>query len=110
MYFLGLLVQALIERELRLAMKREQIPELRLYPEQRRSKRPTTEQVLRLFSLVYRHVLLDDGQPARAGARGRADRPPASGGRPPRRARTRVPLAHVGRETFSDIAAEMCGE
>jgi transposase len=63
LYFLGLLVQALIERELRLAMKREQIPELPLYPEQRRSKRPTTEQVLRLFSLVDRHVLLDDGQP-----------------------------------------------
>ena len=63
MYFLGLLVQALIERELRLAMKREQIPELPLYPEQRRSKRLTTEQVLRLFSLVDRHVLLDDGQP-----------------------------------------------
>jgi transposase len=63
LYFLGLLVQALIERELRLAMKREQIPELPLYPEQRRCKRPTTEQVLRLFSLVDRHVLLADDQP-----------------------------------------------
>jgi transposase len=63
LYFLGLLVQALIERELRLAMQREQIAELPLYPEQRRSKRPTTEQVLRLFSLVERHVLLDDDQP-----------------------------------------------
>ena len=63
LYFLGLLVQALIERELRLAMKREQIPELPLYPEQRRCKRPTTEQVLRLFSLVDRHVLLTDDQP-----------------------------------------------
>jgi transposase len=63
LYFLGLLVPALIERELRLAMKREQIQELPLYPEQRRCKRPTTEQVLRLFSLVERHVLLDEGQP-----------------------------------------------
>jgi transposase len=63
LYFLGLLVQALIERELRLAMKREQIPELPLYPEQRRCKRPTTEQVLRLFSLVDRHVLLAEDQP-----------------------------------------------
>jgi transposase len=63
LYFLGLLVQALIERELRLAMQRTHIPELPLYPEQRRCKRPTTEQVLRLFSLVERHVLLDDGQP-----------------------------------------------
>jgi len=63
LYFLGLLVQALIERELRLAMQRKHISELPLYPEQRRCKRPTTEQVLRLFSLVERHVLLDDGQP-----------------------------------------------
>jgi transposase len=63
LYFLGLLVQALIERELRLAMTHARIPELPLYPEHRRCKRPTTEQVLRLFSLVERHVLLDDGEP-----------------------------------------------
>jgi transposase len=63
LYFLGLLLQALIERELRLAMTREHIAELPLYPEQRRCKRPTTEQVLRLFSLVERHVLLASGQP-----------------------------------------------
>ena len=37
LYFLGLLVPAIIERELRLAMKREIIPELPLYPEQRDS-------------------------------------------------------------------------
>jgi len=63
LYFLGLLIQALIERELRLAMKRETIEEVPLYPEQRRCKRPTTEQVLRLFSLVERHVLLRDERP-----------------------------------------------
>jgi transposase len=63
LYFLALLVQALIERELRLAMKRERIEKLPLYPEQRRCTRPTTEQILRLFSLVERHVLLQDGRP-----------------------------------------------
>ncbi|NTV04509.1 IS1634 family transposase, partial [bacterium] len=52
LYFLGLLVQALIERELRLAMQREAIEELPLYPEQRKCRRPTTEQVLRLFALA----------------------------------------------------------
>jgi transposase len=57
LYFLALLVGALIERELRLAMKREQIEELPLYPEQRQCARPTTEQVLRLFSLTERHRL-----------------------------------------------------
>lgn len=62
LYFLGLLVQALIERELRLAMHRDKIEELALYPEERVSRRPTTEQVFRLFSLVERHVLLRRGR------------------------------------------------
>jgi transposase len=58
LYFLALLVQALIERELRRAMSREGIQELPLYPEERCSRRPTAEQVLRLFSLVQRHALV----------------------------------------------------
>lgn len=62
LYFLGLLVQALIERELRAAMRREGIKELPLYPEERRCRRPTTEQVLRLFSHAQRHVLLRNGK------------------------------------------------
>jgi transposase len=62
LYFLALLVQAIIERELRLAMKRENIAELPLYPEQRDCARPTTEQILRLFSLAERHQLLQDGK------------------------------------------------
>jgi transposase len=60
LYFLALLVQAIIERELRLAMKRENIAELPLYPEQRNCARPTTEQILRLFSLAERHQLMHD--------------------------------------------------
>ena len=60
LYFLALLIQALIERQLRLAMKRERIKDLPLYPEQRLCKRPTTEQILRLFSLAERHTLLRD--------------------------------------------------
>lgn len=62
LYFLALLVQALIERELRHAMKREHIEELPLYPEQRQCARPTTEQILRLFSLTERHKLLKNGR------------------------------------------------
>jgi transposase len=58
LYFLALLVQGLIERELRRAMVRQRIPALPLYPEERRCKAPTTEQVLRLFSLAERHTLL----------------------------------------------------
>lgn len=57
-YFLSLLIQSLIERELRLAMHREGIAELPLYPEERMTKRPTAEQVFRLFSHAQRHTLL----------------------------------------------------
>lgn len=60
LYFLALLVQSLIERELRLGMQREGIAELPLYPEQRECTRPTTEQILRLFSLAERHELSRD--------------------------------------------------
>jgi len=61
LYFLALLVQALIERELRLAMKRDRLNALPIYPEQRDCRRPTTEQVLRLFSLAQRHRLTQAG-------------------------------------------------
>jgi transposase len=57
LYFLVLLVQALIERELRRAMQREQITTLPLYPEERATRRPTAEQILRLFSHTTRSVL-----------------------------------------------------
>jgi transposase len=62
LYFLGMLVQGLIERELRRNMAREGIAELPLYPEERTSTRPTTEQVLRLFSLAQGNILRRDGQ------------------------------------------------
>lgn len=57
LYFIVLLVQALIERELRRAMRREKIDSLPLYPETRPCKRPTTELILRLFALAERHTL-----------------------------------------------------
>jgi transposase len=63
LYFLGLTVQGLIERELRRAMNREGLRELPIYPEARACTHPTTEQVLRLFSLAQRHVLLCGGRP-----------------------------------------------
>jgi transposase len=61
LYFPALLVQALIERELRQAMQRQHIETLPLYPEQRACKRPTTEQILRAFSLAERHTLSHNG-------------------------------------------------
>ena len=64
-YFLSLLIQALIERELRRAMVREGIDELPLYPEDRTTQRPTAEQIFRLFGLVERHTLHRDGHELR---------------------------------------------
>lgn len=62
-YFLALLVQTLLERELRQAMERQQIPSLPLYPEGRDCHRPTTARVLEVFDNVQRHVLThDDGR------------------------------------------------
>jgi hypothetical protein len=43
-------------------MRRENFHELPLYPEQRGCTRPTTEQILRLFSLTERHQLMQDGK------------------------------------------------
>ena len=59
LYFLALLAQALIERELRQAMQHHKIESLPLYPEQRACKRPTTEQILRTFAHAERHTLWD---------------------------------------------------
>jgi transposase len=61
-YFLALLVQALIERELRRAMQRQGVDSLPLYPEERTTQRPTTEQIFRLFSLLQRHLLKYKGE------------------------------------------------
>jgi transposase len=56
-YFVALLVQAPIERELRLAMRERGISELPLYPEERTTSRPTAEQIFRLYSLTQRNVI-----------------------------------------------------
>jgi len=61
-YFVALLVQALIEREIRRAMERDGIKELPLYPEERNCRHPTCQQVLRLFSSTERHELYRGGR------------------------------------------------
>ena len=61
MYFFALLVQALIEPELRRAMQRQRLNALPIYPEERRCARPTTEQILRLFAHAQRHTLMRAG-------------------------------------------------
>jgi transposase len=61
--FLALLVSALIERELRHAMQKHGIPDLPLYPEERTTRRPTAEQILKLFSTLQHGIITHHGEP-----------------------------------------------
>jgi len=63
-YFLALLVESLLERELRRAMGREGIASLPLYPEGRACRRPTARKVIDLFEDVQRHELSAGRRPA----------------------------------------------
>src|SRR5262249_23807240 len=56
-YFFALLVESLLERELRRAMGREGVESLPLYPEGRACRRPTARRVIDLFEDVQRHTL-----------------------------------------------------
>ncbi|MFQ5793126.1 MAG: IS1634 family transposase, partial [Acidobacteriota bacterium] len=61
-YFFALLVNALIERETRRAMKRRGRNVLPLYPEGRPCKRPTTEHILKAFEGLMVHRLSGPGR------------------------------------------------
>ena len=63
-YFLALLVESLLERELRKGMQRKGIAGLPLYPEGRACRRPTARKVIDLFEGVQRHELSDGRDPA----------------------------------------------
>jgi transposase len=56
-HYVVLLVQALLEREVRQKMAQQQIATLPLYPEQRPTSKPTTELVLAAFEGLRRHRL-----------------------------------------------------
>ena len=62
-YFFVLLVEALLERELRRAMERAGVESLPLYPEGRGCRRPTARRVIDLFEDVQRHDLIAPDQP-----------------------------------------------
>jgi len=60
-YFLAVLVFALIEREARLGMKKLEIESLPLYPEGRPCKAPTADGILSAFLGLRRNRLIDHG-------------------------------------------------
>jgi len=55
--YIALLCCCLIERDLRHAMRREQIDDLPLYPEHRACAQPTAARALELFAALARHHL-----------------------------------------------------
>ncbi|HEX3449852.1 MAG TPA: IS1634 family transposase, partial [Isosphaeraceae bacterium] len=63
-YFLVLLAESLLERELRRAMDREAIESLPLYSEGRKCRHPTARRLIDLFEDVQRHSLRVGRQPS----------------------------------------------
>jgi len=63
MYFFALLVEALLERQLRQEMQRQEIEALPMYPEGRACRWPTARRVIDLFESVQRHTLENRRQP-----------------------------------------------
>ena len=60
LYYVVELVQALVEREVRRQMGRQQVASLALYPEERASECPTAALVFNVLEGVRRHRLLDE--------------------------------------------------
>lgn len=62
LHFVALLVHALIERQIRRAMKTREISDLPLYPEERDCKAPSTDRILDVFAPIQRHLLRKEGR------------------------------------------------
>jgi transposase len=63
LYFFALLIEALLERQLRQAMQRGKMEALPMYPEGRACRWPTARRVIDLFESVQRHTLKQQRQP-----------------------------------------------
>ena len=61
-FFIALMVQALIEREVRATMIKRNIDALDIYPEQRESKYPTADSILATFESISRYEVVRDGR------------------------------------------------
>lgn len=61
LYYVALLLQALIERELRNAMSKRELTQIPLYPEERECRSPTARKIFDAFAALQRHRLWNDG-------------------------------------------------
>ena len=62
LFFLALIVQALLEREIRYKMEEQNIPSLYIYPEDRESKFPTTSCVMNAFNGISRYEIMQGNE------------------------------------------------
>lgn len=62
LHFVALLLNALLERQVRQAMAARGIKRLPLYPEDRDCRAPSAERILETFGSLQRHILRKDGQ------------------------------------------------
>ncbi len=64
-FFVAMLIQALIERDLRIGMKRADIESLPIYPEEREGVSPTAYRIFSQFENVETHHLFIEGKEIR---------------------------------------------
>ena len=60
-FFIALLIQALLERELRQKLSERQKPPLKLYPEDRDAPHPTTSQLFKTFDRLSTYAITQEG-------------------------------------------------
>jgi len=60
LFFMALMVQGIIERKVRLAMKEKSIKSLPIYPEYRQSFYPTTSKIFYNFDSIFSYKILKD--------------------------------------------------
>jgi len=61
-FFIALVVQALIEREVRNKMKENKIETIRVYPEQREANRPTTSKIIDRFENISIYKIIESSK------------------------------------------------
>jgi transposase len=65
LYFIAVTVHALIERQVREAMKARDLQSIPLYPEERECRAPTADKILGLFGPLRRHRLFESDRPVK---------------------------------------------
>ncbi|MCP4258016.1 MAG: IS1634 family transposase [Planctomycetes bacterium] len=61
-FFIALMIQALLEREVRQKMKEQRIKALKVYPEEREARCPTTSRVLNIFDSISTYQITENSR------------------------------------------------